>query len=87
MAEECDYSNNNKDGKNNIDKGKAKNYNNKSYNSSDTDNNDSKNSNSSDNNSSDSNKGNKAHKYIRQQELPVPISSRLKLKYIIKYCL
>ena len=47
---------NNKDSKNVIDKGKAKNYSNRSNNSNDTDNNNSK-----DGNSSDSNKGSKAY--------------------------
>ena len=50
---------NNKDGKNIIDKGKAKNYNNRSNNSNNTGNN-----NSRDSNSSNSNKGNKARGYI-----------------------
>jgi hypothetical protein len=47
---------NNKDSKNVIDKGKAKNYSNGSNNSDDTDNN-----NSRDSNSSNSNKGNKTY--------------------------
>jgi len=50
-------SNNNKDGKNVIDEGKAKNYSDGSDNSGDIDNND-----SGDNNSSNNNKGNKTYR-------------------------
>ena len=66
LAEESD----NEDGKNIVDKGKAKNYSNGSDNSNNTDNN-----NSRDSNSSDSNKGNKAYRYIGRQELLTPITS------------
>ncbi|XTI88737.1 hypothetical protein V2W45_1331184 [Cenococcum geophilum] len=65
-AEEYNYNDNNEDGKNVIDKGKAENYNNRSDDSGDTDNDgardgDSSDGNSSDGNSSDSDKGNEAH--------------------------
>ena len=87
MTKEYNYSNNNKDGENDINKGKAKNCNNGSYNSSDIDNDDFRDSNSSNSNSSDSNKGNKAYGYTKRWELLVLISSRLKPKYTVKYCL
>ncbi len=57
MVKEYNYNNDNKDSKNIIDKGKAKNYNNRNDNSGDIDNNDTKDSNSSD--------SNRACRYIR----------------------
>jgi hypothetical protein len=87
LAKECDYSNDNKDSKNDVDKGKAKNCNNRSDNSSDIDNNNSRDSDSSDSDSSDSNKGNEAHRCIGRRELPAPISGGLKPKHAVKYYL
>ena len=72
-AEECNHSNNNKDGENDIDEGRAKNdvdkskakdCNNGSDDSSDTDNNFGD-SDSYDSNSCDGNKGNKAYRYTK----------------------
>ena len=82
LTKEYNYSNNNKDSKNNVDKGKAENYNNRSDDSSDINNN-----NFRDSDSSNDNKGNKAYKYIGQQESPAPINSGLKLKCTAKYYL
>ena len=67
LAKESD---NNEDGENVIDKGKAKNYSDGSNDSGDTDDND-----FGDGNSSGNNKDNEARRYIRRQELPTPINS------------
>ena len=70
LAKKYNYSDNNKDGENVIDKGKAKNYSNKSDNSSDTVDN-----NARDGNSSSNNEDNEARGYIGQQGLLIPITS------------
>ena len=71
---------NNKDGKNIIDKSKAKNNSNGSDNSNNTNNN-----NSSNSNSSNSNEGDEARRYIKWQRLLTPITSQLKTKCTAKY--
>ena len=92
-AEERDHSDDNKDSKNNIDKGRAKNNidknrakdcNNGSDDSSNIDNN-SRDSDSCDSNSCNGNKGNKAHRYIERRKSLTFINSGLKLKHAIKY--
>jgi hypothetical protein len=65
-----------------VDKGNAENYNYKSDDSGNTDNNG-----AGDGDSSDSDKGNKAYGYIGQRGLLAPISSKLKPKRAVKYCL
>jgi hypothetical protein len=73
---------NNKDGKNVIDKGKAKNYSNRSNGS-----NNMYNNNSRDGNSSSSDKDNKVCGCMGRQGLLTPINSQLKIKRAAKHYL
>jgi hypothetical protein len=70
LAEKCDYSDNNKDSKNVMDEGKAKNYSDGSDNSGDT-----VNDNAGDGNSSSSDEGNEVRGCAGRQGLPTLISS------------
>ena len=78
MTKECDYSDNNENGKDIVDESNAKNCNYGSNNSGYTDNNDAGDGNSSNSNSSNSNKGNKAYGCVGRQGLLTTINSRAK---------
>lgn len=79
-AEKCDHSDDNKDGENVMDEGKAKNYSNGSDDSSDT-----VDDNAGDGDSSDSDNGNEARGCAGRRESPTFISGQSKLKRAAKH--
>ena len=74
LAKKCDYSNNNKDSENVIDKGKAKNYSDGSNDSGNMVNDDAKDGDGDGGDSSDSDNGSKARGYTGRRESPTSIS-------------